>query len=83
MSSIYAYAASVTIWLGGEANESSEVFDLLRLASNSTYRGRLWKVTEDGVFVDYTKRFLALLERPWFRRIWVSDESRLSTGELC
>jgi hypothetical protein len=60
MSLIYSYAASVTVWLGEEADNSSKMFDMLRQAAVP--------YSERDLFLQH---FVKLLERSWFGRIWV------------
>jgi hypothetical protein len=60
MSLIYSHAASVTVWLGEEAEHSSKMFDMIRQAAVP--------YEDDQLFL---RHFVKLLERSWFRRIWV------------
>lgn len=71
MSKIYAHAAYVTVWLGEEADHSSDTLDLICAAAKlSPYRqGLEWfdRIRKEEPSVK------ALLRRPWFGRIWVSN----------
>jgi hypothetical protein len=73
MSSIYSHAASVTIWLGEEADRSSKVFDLLSQAAESKDERGIFSLIEDKRRVDLTGQLVLFLNRFWFRRIWVYE----------
>ena len=68
MAKIYALASHVVIWLGNAAENSDQALEEIRLvgsredSSNSSSP----KMTQQDAV-------LALLQRPWFRRIWVRD----------
>jgi hypothetical protein len=83
---IYAYAMSVTVWLGEEADGSSEVLRLLEQISLSPVPGDSWIEQFQGPELDEnrTKKHheladplkesvQSLFARPWFGRIWVSE----------
>jgi hypothetical protein len=67
MAKIYAQANRVIVWLGEGADNSDQALEEIRVAgggkmpSNSSSPERI----HDAV--------LALLQRPWFRRIWVRE----------
>jgi hypothetical protein len=69
MAEIYGQANSVVVWLGEAADNSDQALEEIRLAggklpTNSSNK----EATENAV--------VALLQRPWFRRIWVRGTSR-------
>lgn len=82
MARIYAYAVSVSVWLGEEADESSTVFDLLRNISAEDYLGEVlkwsdaWWDTVNSRLVHAINALEALLDRSWFRRAWVSGSRK-------
>jgi hypothetical protein len=66
MAKIYSKASRVRIWLGETADESDRALEEIRVAGGKQSMNSL---------IDETIRqaILALLQRPWFRRIWVRD----------
>lgn len=72
MARIYAYAVSVTVWLGEEADESSKVLTLLRriVASDLKYSYN-WEALASSILAPAADAILALWNRSWFRRAWV------------
>ncbi|OGM42014.1 hypothetical protein ABOM_009498 [Aspergillus bombycis] len=73
MAKIYAKASCVVVWLEDEAtsidddqisDEGGRALEVIRKAANAHYR----------VGIDDEKAVLALLWRPWFRRVWVLQE---------
>jgi hypothetical protein len=67
MAKIYALASHVVVWLGDTAEGSDQALEEIRLAGN-------YKKSSDSSSPKMTQRVvLALLQRPWFRRIWVRD----------
>lgn len=65
MAKIYAKASRVVVWLGESADDSDLALDAIRSAG-SQGSGNSPKV--DSI----QNAILELLQRPWFRRIWVS-----------
>ena len=66
MAKIYGQAARVIVWFGEAAIDSDQALDSIRIAGIETScRSPNKEVTE--------KSILALLQRPWFRRIWVRE----------
>jgi len=64
MAKIYSQAICVLIWLGEKTEETDGALEDIRLAANKELLGHSEK--------DFNKRaILNLLQRPWFRRIWV------------
>ncbi|KAK3946515.1 heterokaryon incompatibility protein-domain-containing protein [Pseudoneurospora amorphoporcata] len=63
MAKIYAKASRVIVWLGEEVAGSDKVLEDIRIAAELSIR----QLNNDpGI--------LTLLQRPWFRRIWVLQE---------
>ncbi|KAE8386812.1 heterokaryon incompatibility protein-domain-containing protein [Aspergillus alliaceus] len=69
---IYGQASHVIVWLGAAADNSDRALENIRLSAE-------YKPSEDKATImqekktDYTA-ILMLLQRPWFRRIWVLQE---------
>lgn len=71
MARIYAYAVSVSVWLGEEADDSSDVLALLRdLVANDVTYSYGWRSAVKPQAIGALKAFLG---RAWFRRAWVSS----------
>ena len=70
MAKIYAQANRVIVWLGEKADDSDQALEVIRVAADDepTYSSNN-EMSQKAIF--------KLLERPWFRRIWV--RSRRST----
>jgi hypothetical protein len=80
MARIYSYASRVVVWLGQDANESKELLALLEIAAVQPTHEE-----EDGSksWIHAPKQYLdeaklvegltAMLDRPWFHRLWVSQ----------
>lgn len=69
MAMIYAYANRVIVWLGESASGSAEAFGALRKAAKEPHAAQtIDEPTRQTIF--------ALLERPWFQRIWVRAGGR-------
>jgi len=66
MAKVYALANCVIVWLGEEADDSDRALQAIRLA-----RGR--KLVNSVADETTQEAVLALLQRPWFRRIWVRE----------
>jgi hypothetical protein len=66
MAEIYGQAVNVVAWLGKVTDDSDEAFKAISLAKDTAYLHSLSndRITQGAI--------LALLQRPWFRRIWVS-----------
>ncbi|KAK0627771.1 heterokaryon incompatibility protein-domain-containing protein, partial [Immersiella caudata] len=81
MADIYANANRVVVWLGEASADSDIAFDALKGAA----RGKFMKLDEEEDLEDVQKKapgesleerraVFAVLERPWFQRIWVVQE---------
>ncbi|GAB1210369.1 hypothetical protein APSETT445_009161 [Aspergillus pseudonomiae] len=65
MAEIYIRAKSVIVWLGNSAHYSDEALEKIRIAAHRPHSVDD-KFTKEAVF--------SLLQRPWFKRIWVLQE---------
>jgi hypothetical protein len=65
MAEIYAKARRVVVWLGEAENASHHALEATRLRSEKSTQ-----LLNIGMF---EPAILHLLQRPWFRRIWVSS----------
>jgi hypothetical protein len=65
MAKIYAQANRVVVWLGEEADNSDRALEEIRIVGgNESKRSSNNEMIQQAI--------IALLDRPWFRRIWVS-----------
>jgi hypothetical protein len=64
MARIYGQAQRVIVWLGEVADDSDLALEAIRIAGNKNF-------THSSVSERIQPAVLALLQRPWFRRIWV------------
>ena len=69
MAKIYGKANRVVVWLGEAADNSDRAFEEIRT------RRKGLEFSDNEVI---QQAVLALLQRPWFRRIWVRVDSRQS-----
>ncbi|KNG83267.1 hypothetical protein ANOM_008543 [Aspergillus nomiae NRRL 13137] len=80
MRTIYGEAGRVIVWLGEEADQSSDALEAIRKAAENDSSDPLPKsYSRDRP--DREKHFsssLALVQRPWFQRIWVLQEVALA-----
>jgi hypothetical protein len=67
MAKIYGQANRVIIWLGEAADNSDQAFEDIRVAAEDEFTNSLIEETSQ-------KAILKLLERLWFRRIWVREQ---------
>jgi hypothetical protein len=68
MARIYNQAYSVVVWLGEEADDSDQALEAIVRAGN--HRGLSF--TDD---VTVQRAVIKLLQRKWFRRIWVMEHT--------
>ena len=66
MAKIYSKATRVLVWLGETADNSDTALERMRIAAENESPDSLNDKT-------IRQAILALLQRPWFRRIWVSE----------
>ncbi|KAF2193973.1 hypothetical protein K469DRAFT_651037 [Zopfia rhizophila CBS 207.26] len=67
MAKIYSKANRVIVWLGGTADDSDRAVEEIRVAAGK-------QSTYFSTHETLQKAIVALLRRPWFRRIWVLQE---------
>jgi hypothetical protein len=72
MAKIYAQANRVVVWLGEGADNSDQALEEIRVAGG---REKSSNYSSPGMI---NKAVLALLQRPWFRRIWVREHLIIS-----
>jgi hypothetical protein len=65
MTKIYSQASRVIIWLGEGTDNSDQAFEGIRNAAEDEVTDSLEETNQEAI--------LKLLERPWFRRIWVRE----------
>ncbi|KNG90091.1 hypothetical protein ANOM_002111 [Aspergillus nomiae NRRL 13137] len=73
MGKIYAGANQVVVWLGDEADKSSDAMDSIRAKAAGSYGVSEYR----NASIDEAA-CSKLCERPWFRRIWVVQEVGLA-----
>ncbi|KAL6797500.1 heterokaryon incompatibility domain-containing protein [Trichoderma sp. SZMC 28013] len=66
MAEIYSKANRVVVWLGEAADDSDQALKSIRMAADEERQSFREDTDQQAV--------LAILERPWFRRIWVLQE---------
>jgi hypothetical protein len=69
MAKIYTQANRVVVWLGEAADDSDQALDEIRVAGG----GKKPSNSSSPEMIQRT--VLALLQRPWFRRIWVRKQT--------
>ncbi len=74
MAKIYAKASRVIVWLGDEVDDSDNAIETVRVAAEE-------QPTYPPMDEKAQQAILALLEREWFRRIWVSGKQINDTGK--
>jgi len=73
MATIYGQANRVIVWLGEAAEDSDRALEEIRVAG-----GKISTHPSNKESVE--KAVLALLRRPWFRRIWVREQTSNNMG---
>jgi hypothetical protein len=68
MAKIYAQANRVVVWLGEAAGNSDEALEGIRVAGGK-------ETTNSSNTEMIQQAIIALLGRPWFRRIWVGEQT--------
>jgi hypothetical protein len=68
MAKIYSQANRVIVWLGEAAGNSDQALEEIRIAGGKMSTSSLNEETAQ-------QAVLALLQRPWFRRIWVREQT--------
>jgi hypothetical protein len=79
MARIYAKASRVIVWLGIATHNSDQALETILEAAERSYYGSAFDETPNQSLDSRVPELnqqavLTLLERPWFRRIWVSLE---------
>lgn len=75
---VYKQAQTVRIWLGEAADGSDDAVEMMKHLQIDPNLTRL-KMNGNLVTEQQVHSFVALLNRPWFERIWVMQEIALST----
>jgi len=68
MANIFAKASRVIVWLGEAADNSEQALELIREAAEK-------QLINSAIDETSQRAILALLDRPWFHRIWVRQTS--------
>jgi hypothetical protein len=68
MAKIYGQANRVLVWVGDAEDDSDLALEAIRVAGGK-------KSTNSSVDTRLQQAVIALLERPWFRRIWVREQT--------
>ncbi|QYS99735.1 HET domain-containing protein [Trichoderma simmonsii] len=66
MAEIYSKANRVIVWLGEAADNSDQALKSIRMAADEEHQSSRNDTDHQAI--------LAILDRPWFRRIWVLQE---------
>jgi hypothetical protein len=76
MAEIYSKASRVLVWLGGQSLDSNLAFTEIRLAAEKgSARPDVDKQMRESI--------LALLQRNWFRRVWVRTRTLFIGPSIC
>ena len=67
MAKMYSRASRVIVWLGETADDSDRAVEEIRVVAG---RQSTYSPTQEML----PKAIIALLRRPWFRRIWVRGQ---------
>ncbi|KAK1243258.1 hypothetical protein MKX07_003886 [Trichoderma sp. CBMAI-0711] len=70
MAEIYSKASRVIVWLGEAADESHRALKQIRMSADQEQQKSL--LTEED-----RQAILSIVQRPWFRRIWVAHPLRI------
>lgn len=70
MARIYEQASQVIVWLGEEADDSTQALEAIRVAAESVYSGEDSNPPSGSVPIEGIK---SLFLRGWFYRMWVSN----------
>lgn len=90
MCRIYSQAEETLVWLGQSTHETDLLMETLRRLEqySSVHEYRTWELKQWNIFWELIPRdplwqlikgLKTLLERPWFKRIWVLQEIARST----
>ena len=75
MAKIYSQASRVIVWLGDAADDSDQALEEIRAAGSIVSQNVPHEVA-------IGKKVFALLQRPWFRRIWVREKTDVIFGNV-
>jgi len=75
MAKIYGQANCVVAWLGKAADDSDRALEEIRVVG-------VKKWTDSSNYKAVQQAVLALLQRPWFRRIWVWNRHLTTSAEI-
>jgi hypothetical protein len=75
MAKVYAKATRVVVWLGEATLDSDQALEQIRAAAEK-------QSTQSETSETALQAILTLLQRPWFQRIWVRDQTSNKTGEI-
>ncbi|GLA08844.1 hypothetical protein AnigIFM60653_010643 [Aspergillus niger] len=75
MARIYEQASQVMVWLGEEANDSTQALEAIRVAAGSRYSGEDSNLPSGSVPIEGIKN---LFLRGWFYRMWILQEVGLA-----
>ncbi|GLA22566.1 hypothetical protein AnigIFM63326_003482 [Aspergillus niger] len=75
MARIYEQASQVMVWLGEEADDSTQALEAIRVAAGSVYSGEDSNLPSGSVPIEGIKR---LFLRGWFYRMWILQEVGLA-----
>jgi len=89
----YSYAKAVAVWLGPEADSSSNAISYLSMVGGGVYFDRhRWRFSrvDNHLFPEKssachdaaTTAVHCLLHRPWFERVWIRQEIALAARSL-
>jgi hypothetical protein len=76
MPKIFSQANSVIVWLGEEADDSDQALEVIVEAGRD-------RATSLSVEATVQQAVIKLLQRSWFRRIWVMIHLDYNTGVVC
>jgi hypothetical protein len=75
MAKIYSKASRVIAWLGETADDSDRALEAIRVAAEKQSVSASSNETNQTIQQASQQAILALLQRLWFRRIWVREQS--------
>jgi hypothetical protein len=75
MAKIYSKASRIVVWLGEMADDSDRALEEILVAADKQSTNR----SNNGTI---QQAILTLLQRPWFRRIWVRNDPSTMSSEI-
>ncbi|PWY76613.1 hypothetical protein BO83DRAFT_462399 [Aspergillus eucalypticola CBS 122712] len=73
MARIYEQASQVVVWLGEEADNSSQALEAIRVAAEGVFAGEFFVLPSESILIEGVK---TLFLRSWFYRMWVMGLAR-------